>query len=162
MVERYGPLFQLRLGSWNTVFLADYDLIKKAFHSPDFANRPDMFFFEYFSRGGHGLLASNGAIWQEHRRFALRHLRDLGMGRSSMETHIRREVLDMIETFKKTVGQPVDFNNNLNIAITNIVWALVAGKIQLNCLFEWLIDRFMFQESECLMMIQFSSVTSKL
>ena len=38
----------------------------------------------------------------------------------------------MIETLKKTVGQPVDFNSNLNIAITNIVWALVAGKIQLN------------------------------
>jgi len=38
----------------------------------------------------------------------------------------------MIETLKKTIGQPaVDFNNNnLNIAITNIaVWALEPGII---------------------------------
>jgi len=54
------------------------------------------------------------------------------MGRSSMETHIRREVLDMIETFKKSVGQPVDFQNNLNTAVTNIVWALVSGRYKVN------------------------------
>ena len=36
----------------------------------------------------------------------------------------------MIENFlKKTLGQPIDLNNSLNIAITNIVWALVAGII---------------------------------
>ena len=127
MVEKYGTLFQLRLGSWNTVFLADYNLIKKAFNSPDFNNRPDMFFFQYFSRGSHGLLTANGPIWQEHRRFAVRHLRDLGMGRPSIEPHIQREALDMIKNLKKTVGQPIDFKNSMNIAITNIVWALVAG-----------------------------------
>jgi len=126
-IERYGPLFQLKLGSWNTVFLADYDLIKKAFNNPDFVNRPEIFILEFASRGYQGLVASNGELWQEHRRFALRHLRDLGMGRSSMEVHIQKEALEMIETLKKKVGQPVDFTSSLNIAITNIVWALVAG-----------------------------------
>ena len=126
-IERYGPLFQLQLGSWTTVFLSDYDLIKKAFHNPDFMDRPQIFIFEFASRGFLGLLASNGEIWQEHRRFALRHLRDLGMGRSSIEVHIQKEALEMIETLKKTVGKPVDFKSTLNIAITNIVWALVAG-----------------------------------
>jgi len=128
VIERYGPLFQLKLGSWNTVFLADYDLIKKAFHNQDFVNRPEIFFFDFVSKGFHGLAASNGELWQEQRRFALRHLRDLGMGRSSIETHIQKEALEMIETLKKSVGKPFDFKQSLNIAITNIVWALVAGK----------------------------------
>jgi len=128
VIKRYGPLFQLKLGSWNTVFLADYDLIKKAFHSQDFVNRPEMFIFDFASRGSLGLTSSNGELWQEQRRFALRHLRDLGMGRSSIETHIQKEALEMIETLKKSVGMPLDFKQSLNIAITNIVWALVAGK----------------------------------
>jgi len=91
-----------------------------------------MLFFTYFSKGSHGLLASNGALWQEHRRFALHHLRDLGMGRPSIEPHIQREALEMVETLKKTVGQPTDFKNNLNLAVTNIVWALIAGTIIIN------------------------------
>ena len=66
-------------------------------------------------------------MWQEQRRFALRHLRDLGMGKSSMEPHIRQEALEMVESLKKTVGEPIDFRFNLNVAVTNIIWALVAG-----------------------------------
>ncbi len=131
LVDTYGPLFQLQLGSWNTVFLADYELIKKAFHSADFAYRPRMFLFEFFSKGSHGLLTSNGELWRDQRRFTFRHLMssNLGAGRSTMETHIQREALDMVDILKKNVGQPLDFNSNLNIAVTNIIWALVAGNI---------------------------------
>ena len=52
---------------------------------------------------------------------------DLGMDKSSIGTHIEREALCMIELLRKSVGEPVDLNNSLNIAITNIVWAIVAG-----------------------------------
>lgn len=74
-----------------------------------------------------GLSTANGELWQEQRRFALRHLRDLGMGRSSIESHIQREALDVMESMKKNLGQPIDLNFTLNIAITNIVWAITAG-----------------------------------
>lgn len=52
---------------------------------------------------------------------------DLGMGKSSIEIYIQREALNMIELLRKLVGQPIDLNNSLNIAITNIIWAIVAG-----------------------------------
>lgn len=52
---------------------------------------------------------------------------DLGMGKSSIECHIEREALNMIELLSKSVGNPIDLNNSLNIAITNIVWSIVAG-----------------------------------
>ena len=45
----------------------------------------------------------------------------------SIETHIQKEALEMIETLKKSVGKPTDKKNGLNIAITNIVLAIVAG-----------------------------------
>ena len=49
------------------------------------------------------------------------------MGKSSIGTHIEQEALCMIELLRKSVGEPIDLNNSLNIAITNIVWAIVAG-----------------------------------
>lgn len=74
-----------------------------------------------------GLGSSSGELWQEQRRFALRHLRDLGMGRNSIERHIQREALELVESLKKLAGEPIDMNYSLNISITNIVWALIAG-----------------------------------
>lgn len=51
------------------------------------------------------------------------------MGKTSIEIHIQREALQMVDVLEKSKGQPFDINNSLNIAITNIVWAIVAGII---------------------------------
>ena len=128
LTDKHGPIFKLKLGSWHTVVITDYELIKKAFHEPEFSYRPNIFLFELISQGGHGFVSSSGDLWQEQRRFALRHLRDLGMGKSSIESHVQTEILATMEELKKTVGQPMDLSYSLNIAITNIVWAIVAGK----------------------------------
>jgi methyl farnesoate epoxidase / farnesoate epoxidase len=127
LTDKYGPIFKLKLGSWDTVVITDYELIKKAFHEPELSHRPNIFLFELISQGSHGLVSSSGDLWQEQRRFALRHLRDLGMGKSSIESHVQREILATMEELKKTVGQPIDLSFSLNIAVTNIVWAIVAG-----------------------------------
>ncbi|PIC24467.1 hypothetical protein B9Z55_017799 [Caenorhabditis nigoni] len=42
-------------------------------------------------REGRGIIASNGEFWQEHRRFALKTLRDFGLGRNIMEEKIMEE-----------------------------------------------------------------------
>ncbi len=126
-IKKYGPIFRVKMGSWDTVVLTDYHAIKEAFNHPDMTQRPDLFSFNLISSGHHGLIFSSGSLWQEQRRFALRQLRDLGMGKSSIESHIQREILAITEGLKRNLGQPVDLNVSLNIAITNIVWAIVTG-----------------------------------
>ena len=54
---------------------------------------------------------------------------DLGVGKASIQYHVHREALSMVELLNKSVGQPMDLNSTLNIAITNIVWSIVAGDI---------------------------------
>lgn len=54
--KKYGPIFQIRMGSLKTVVIADYHLIKKAFRSSELANRPSIYFFEFASQGYHGKL----------------------------------------------------------------------------------------------------------
>ena len=39
---------------------------------------------------------TEGQLWSEHRRFVLRHLRDFGFGKSSMEQLIKNEVYDLV------------------------------------------------------------------
>ena len=54
---------------------------------------------------------------------------DLGMEKSSIVTHIEQEALCMIELLSKSMGEPIYLNSSLNIAVTNIVWVIIAGSL---------------------------------
>ena len=51
------------------------------------------------------------------------------MGKSDIVTHIEHEALCMVESLCKSVGEPIYLNNSLNIAVTNIVWVIIAGSL---------------------------------
>lgn len=53
-VKKYGPIFQLKLGSWDAVFVTDYDQMKRMLNNADFTIRPETFLFQATSLGGHG------------------------------------------------------------------------------------------------------------
>lgn len=81
-----------------------------------FAGRPSTFAMELTSFGQHGLVFNDNNFYKEQRRFALRALRDLGVGREEMEvrrhvhswqrllTHLARRTT---ENLRETGGQPV-------------------------------------------------------
>jgi len=52
-----------------------------------------------------GVFFTDGPFWVEQRRFTLRHLRDFGFGKRSMEEFIMEEIEDTIKeiTQKETV-----------------------------------------------------------
>ena len=78
-----------------------------------------------------GLLFTDGDVWEEQRRFTLRHLRDLGFGRTSSENLIQEEihdVMDEIRTEAETSNGIVKFNDRFNMPLMNILWAIVAGE----------------------------------
>ncbi len=54
LIEKYGSVFKLKMGSYDTVVITDYELIKKAFRNPDLSQRPNIFMFESVSQGYHG------------------------------------------------------------------------------------------------------------
>lgn len=128
-VRKYGPIFRLQLGSFNAVMMTDFYQIKRALNSPHFTYRPTIYNFETASLGFHGILFSNGSLWHEQRRFVLRQLRDLGMGKSRIEANILREIQAISDQLKQRVGKPTDLNYVLNIASVNILWTILAGKI---------------------------------
>ena len=59
LIEKYGAIFKLRLGSVDTVVITDYQLIKKAFQSQELSYRPNFFYLELASQGFHGRLFSS-------------------------------------------------------------------------------------------------------
>ncbi|RXG55496.1 cytochrome P450 2C28, partial [Armadillidium vulgare] len=86
------------------------------------------------------IVISNGIHWQNIRRFTLRHLRDLGMGKSKFVSHIHYEAADLIKVMKKQAGIPAPVPKALTPAVSNVIWQLVAAEIKLIIIIQEIID----------------------
>ena len=77
---------------------------------------------------GQGIVWSNGAIWNERRKFSLKHLRDMGFGRKSMDSVIIEEADLLIDKLLQAKNGIVEIKNTFNVPIINILWEIVASK----------------------------------
>ncbi|MEJ1276408.1 hypothetical protein NN561_007312 [Cricetulus griseus] len=99
----YGPVFTLYLGMRPTVVLHGYEAVKEALidHGEEFAGRGSFPVAERFNKGL-GIVFSNGSRWKETRRFTLMTLRNLGMGKRSIEDCVQEEAQCLVEELRKT------------------------------------------------------------
>lgn len=74
----------------------------------------------------------DGEFHREQRRFTLRHLRDLGFGRTSSEDMIHEEIVDLLDAIRgQSNSDPnniVDFYGMFNLSALNVLWALIGGE----------------------------------
>jgi cytochrome P450 len=127
--KKYGPVFSVKLGGINAVVLNDAKSIREAFKEDAFAGRPMNKFFLQFTGGKQqGVVGSVGHAWTEQRRFALKGLRDFGVGKNTMESIITEEVDEFIEGLKKETGQPISLNRKFSLAILNSIWMITCGR----------------------------------
>lgn len=119
-----------KMQTLRSVVVSDPKWIKEMFSQDTaFAGRQifegtEMYEFEQL-----GIISSEGELWQVHRRFLLRHLRDFGFGKSSMEDMILGEVHETIERMRQFKGGPVNqIKDVFQIAIVNSLWMIVGSK----------------------------------
>ncbi|XP_042870717.1 cytochrome P450 2L1-like [Penaeus japonicus] len=126
--RKYGNIVSWRMGSRIFIFLCDYKTIKAAFAKPEFSDRPDFFSFDCFNEFTKtGVINTNGLLWQNNRRFTLRHLRDLGMGKTRLEEAIQHEAVCLVEDFARHTGRPGPLPWSINVAVVNVIWQMVAS-----------------------------------
>ncbi|RXG72956.1 cytochrome P450 2L1 [Armadillidium vulgare] len=128
--KKHGDIFTIKVGSKTWVVLTDFDVIKSAFQKVLFSGRPIFYQYIVLKKINHkGIILSNGKIWETSRRFALRTLRDFGFGKSSfLDEIIYNEAHSLIENLKEKVNLPTEIQWEVNVAIFNIIWKLVANK----------------------------------
>lgn len=84
--------------------------------------------FNLYEGEKRGLINSEGNLWEVHRRFSLRQLRDFGFGKNTMETLIMDEVHEMIEMLTKKGGKPVgEIKEKFSLGVVNSLWTIVGG-----------------------------------
>ncbi|XP_078670780.1 cytochrome P450 2U1-like isoform X1 [Branchiostoma floridae x Branchiostoma belcheri] len=74
------------------------------------------------------LFADYGPDWKQQRRFALKTLRDFGVGKRSLEGKICEEAASLSRELVTKDGQPYNIKHMLQDAVSNIICSIVFGK----------------------------------
>lgn len=78
-----------------------------------------------------GIAFVDGEMWQEQRRFTMRHLKDLGFGKTSIESQMMDEIHDLMEDMQKSASASgiVNFKEGFfNVSVLNVFWAIIGGE----------------------------------
>nr|ACI94903.1 cytochrome P450 CYP379A1 [Carcinus maenas] len=126
--KQYGDIFLWRMGNQLLVFLNDYKMVKEAFSRPEFTVRPDWETFKTYEETPRGISTTHGVMWHNNRRFTLRQLRDLGMGKSSLVEAVQQQCLKLRDSIAKDAGTTVAIPLQLHVTVLNIIWHMVASK----------------------------------
>lgn len=92
--------------------------------------RPNGFFYRIRSFNQRlGVVFNDGESWDVQRKFSLRILRQMGMGRANMIEHIEQESVEMVEYLKRRSANDciIEMQHAFDIPVLNILWTLVAG-----------------------------------
>ncbi|KAF6109542.1 hypothetical protein HJG60_010814 [Phyllostomus discolor] len=105
LAKVYGPVFTVYFGRKPTVVLYGYKAVKEALidRAEDFSGRGSFPIVDNIFQGS-GIVFSNGEIWKQTRRFSLMVLRNMGMGKKTIEDRIQEEALCLVEALRKTNG----------------------------------------------------------
>lgn len=130
LAKKYGKIFRLSVGIHrivvvNTIDLAREALVKK---STDFAGRPRLYTADLISRGGKDIAFSDfSPTWKLQRKIAHSALKMFGQGIKPIESKVCEEIDELIARFEAVEGRAHDPQDNIVLAVINIICAFVFG-----------------------------------
>ncbi|XP_011819320.1 PREDICTED: cytochrome P450 2C21-like isoform X2 [Colobus angolensis palliatus] len=126
LAKDYGPVFTIYFGMKPTVVLHGYKAIKEALidQGEVFSGRGSFPVVEKIAQG-FGVIFSNGDRWKQIRRFSLMVLRNMGMGKKTIEDRIQEEALCLVEALKKTNASPCDPTFLLGCVPCNVISSII-------------------------------------
>ncbi|XP_003508495.1 cytochrome P450 2C23 [Cricetulus griseus] len=126
LAKDYGPIYTLYFGSWPTVVLHGYDVVKEALlnQGDEFLGRGPFPIIEDSLKGS-GLVFTNGETWKVLRRFSLMTLKNFGMGKRSLEERVQEEAQCLVEELQKMEAGPFDPTFILACAPCNVICSIL-------------------------------------
>ncbi|XP_053166128.1 cytochrome P450 2C25-like [Hemicordylus capensis] len=128
IAKDYGRIFTMWVGHKPMIILNGFHAVKEGLitHSEELAGRPDTPFVADTMKGK-GVLFATGHNWKQQRRFSLMTLRNLGMGKKSLEHRVQQEAEHLVEFFVNEKGKPMDPSFAIFHSVSNVISATVFG-----------------------------------
>ncbi|KAK2538489.1 hypothetical protein Q9233_002349 [Columba guinea] len=128
LAKIHGNIFTLWFGWAPVIILNGFQAVKDGMttHPEDVSGRLVSPFFRAMAKGK-GIMLATGHTWKQQRRFALRTLRNLGLGKRGLEHRVQEEARYLVDFFASMKGKPLDPSYPLIHAVSNVICAVVYG-----------------------------------
>uniref|UniRef100_A0A2K5JNE7 Cytochrome P450 n=1 Tax=Colobus angolensis palliatus TaxID=336983 RepID=A0A2K5JNE7_COLAP len=131
--RRFGDVFSLQLAWTPVVVLNGLAAVREALvtYGEDTADRPPVPITQVLGFGPRSqgvFLARYGPAWREQRRFSVSTLRNLGLGKKSLEQWVTEEAACLCAAFTDQAGRPFRPNSLLDKAVCNVIASLTYGR----------------------------------
>ncbi|XP_066275401.1 cytochrome P450 2D26-like [Branchiostoma lanceolatum] len=135
--QKYGDVMTMWVAREPYVIISGYETIREVLvrRAEDFSSRKvppaivDTRGDGTSSKAAKGVLfAEYGHDWRQQRRFALKTLRDFGVGKRSLEGKICEEAAALSQELVAKDGQPFNIKHLMQNAVSNIICSIVFGK----------------------------------
>ncbi|XP_023995583.1 cytochrome P450 2D15-like [Salvelinus sp. IW2-2015] len=125
----YGEVYSLFLGWRPAVVLHGLQAVREALvtKSLDFAGRPQGMMINHVTEDKGLIMGNYGAVWKEHRRFALTTMKNFGLGKRSMEERILEETDHVCTRLEENAGKSLDPVTLVHSAASNIICSVLFG-----------------------------------
>ncbi|CAK6970130.1 cytochrome P450 2F2-like [Scomber scombrus] len=127
LAKHYGNVYSLYIGPKPAVVVNGLQALKEAFvtKAADFSGRPQDLMVNHAimvkANAPGVILADYSPGWREQRRFGLMTLRNLGLGKLSMEQRILGEIHRIIKPLEQSVGKTINPKLLFHNAASNII-----------------------------------------
>lgn len=74
-----------------------------------------------------GITSTDGPLWQEHRPFTVKLLRNVGFGKTPMEREIQKQMFKLLNYIENNNCKPISPKSMVSNAVMNVLWKYVAG-----------------------------------
>nr|XP_018897749.1 PREDICTED: probable cytochrome P450 305a1 [Bemisia tabaci] len=126
--EQKSSILGLHFGSSLVVVLFGRKYMKMIMSEEAFQGRPDNLFTRLRTMGERrGITILDGPVFHEQRKFAVRHLSQLGFQKNEMKAFIQMELKHFLDFLKPREGN-VCINPLLTSAVLNVIWTFVADR----------------------------------
>ncbi|XP_078522623.1 cytochrome P450 2J6-like [Lissotriton helveticus] len=128
LAKTYGNIFTIWLGGTPVIVLNGCQTIRNALtsHSEELSGRPSTPLLSDLL-GNKGILFSNGHTWKQQRRFGMMTMRNLGLGKRSLEVRIQEIAQQLLEFLRVEKGKPMDPAQLITNCVSNVISSVVFG-----------------------------------
>ncbi|XP_078522260.1 cytochrome P450 2J2-like [Lissotriton helveticus] len=129
LAKTYGNIFTVWRGHQPIVVLNGSQTVREGLisHSEELVGRPKTPSTEEIAKGK-GISFSSGHNWKQQRRFTLTALRNLGLGKKSLEVRIQEEAQSLVEFFAMQRGKSLDPTQAIVHSVTNVICSVIFGR----------------------------------
>uniref|UniRef100_A0A1I8J363 Cytochrome P450 n=1 Tax=Macrostomum lignano TaxID=282301 RepID=A0A1I8J363_9PLAT len=129
LCKTFGPIISYRLGSQLFIVINDYDLAKELLDDENFTGRSRSVVIQR-QTGGCGLLFSEGLLWKQHRRLALKTLRDFGFAKDRSVEMVNIQLDDILTDLRDASesARPLNILDTFTEATNAVIATLTLGR----------------------------------